>query len=85
MDIQRVWMDKRKTALTSRTAFRGVLLADRVVVMGRGRAHRRDHRIRPAAAAPSRPPASELNDYADRIRDLQVRAAVWRWLTCASG
>ena len=72
MDIQRVWMEKRKTAIhITHSIPEAVLLADRVVVMGP-----RPGRIveileidlrprRPLDRLPAR-----FNDYAGRIRDI---------------
>jgi NitT/TauT family transport system ATP-binding protein len=56
MDIQRVWMEKRKTALhITHSIPEAVLLADRVVVMRPGRLDKLPQRF---------------NDYAGRIRDI---------------
>ena len=72
MDIQRVWMEKRKTALhITHSIPEAVLLADRVVVMG-PRPGRIVEIIEIDLPRPRRldklPPA--LNEYAGRIRDI---------------
>jgi NitT/TauT family transport system ATP-binding protein len=72
MDIQRVWMEKRKTALhITHSIPEAVLLADRVVVMG-PRPGRIVEIIEIDLPRPRRldklPPA--FNDYAGRIRDI---------------
>jgi NitT/TauT family transport system ATP-binding protein len=72
MDIQRVWMEKRKTALhITHSIPEAVLLADRVVVMG-PRPGRIVEIIEIDLPRPRRldklPPA--FNEYAGRIRDI---------------
>ena len=72
MDIQRVWMEKRKTALhITHSIPEAVLLADRVVVMG-PRPGRIVEIIEIDLPRPRRldklPP--QFNDYAGRIRDI---------------
>ena len=72
MDIQRIWMEKRKTALhITHSIPEAVLLADRVVVMG-PRPGRIVEIIDIDLPRPRRldklPPA--FNDYAGRIRDI---------------
>ena len=72
MDIQRVWMEKRKTALhITHSIPEAVLLADRVVVMG-PRPGRIVEILDIDLPRPRRldklPPA--FNDYAGRIRDI---------------
>jgi NitT/TauT family transport system ATP-binding protein len=72
MDIQRVWMDKRKTALhITHSIPEAVLLADRVVVMG-PRPGRIVEIIEIDLPRPRRldrlPPS--FNDYAGRIREI---------------
>ena len=72
MDIQRIWMEKRKTALhITHSIPEAVLLADRVVVMG-PRPGRIVEIIEIDLPRPRRldklPPA--FNDYAGRIRDI---------------
>src|SRR4029079_12224302 len=72
MDIQRIWMEKRKTALhITHSIPEAVLLADRVVVMGPSRG--RSLEIRDIALPRPRrldklPP--QFNDYAGRIREI---------------
>jgi NitT/TauT family transport system ATP-binding protein len=72
MDIQRIWMDKRKTAIhITHSIPEAVLLADRVVVMG-PRPGRIVEIIEIDLPRPRRldklPPA--FNDYAGRIREI---------------
>ena len=72
MDIQRIWMEKRKTALhITHSIPEAVLLADRVVVMG-PRPGRIVEIIEIDLPRPrrldKRPPA--FNEYAGRIRDI---------------
>ena len=72
MDIQRIWMDKRKTAIhITHSIPEAVLLADRVVVMG-PRPGRIVEIIKIDLPRPRRldklPPA--FNDYAGHIRDI---------------
>ena len=72
MDIQRVWMDKRKTALhITHSIPEAVLLADRVVVMGPrpGRIVEIIEVDLPRPRRLDRLPAS-FNDYAGRIREI---------------
>jgi NitT/TauT family transport system ATP-binding protein len=72
MDIQRVWMDKRKTALhITHSIPEAVLLADRVVVMGPrpGRIVEIIDVDLPRPRRLDRLPAS-FNDYAGRIREI---------------
>ena len=72
MDIQRVWMDKRKTALhITHSIPEAVLLADRVVVMGPrpGRIVEIIEIDLPRPRRLDRLPAS-FNDYAGRIREI---------------
>ena len=63
MDIQKLWMETRKTALhITHSIPEAVLLADRVVVMGpRPGPHRRDSRYRSAAPAAARPVAGTVS------------------------
>ncbi len=72
MDIQRVWMDKRKTALhITHSIPEAVLLADRVVVMGPrpGRIVEIIDIDLPRPRRLDKLPA-RFNDYAGRIRDI---------------
>jgi NitT/TauT family transport system ATP-binding protein len=72
MDIQRVWMEKRKTALhITHSIPEAVLLADRVVVMGPrpGRIVEIIEVDLPRPRRLDRLPAS-FNDYAGRIREI---------------
>jgi NitT/TauT family transport system ATP-binding protein len=72
MDIQRLWMDSRKTALhITHSIPEAVLLADRVVVMG-PRPGRIVEVINIDLARPRRLDKlpAEFNDYAGRIREI---------------
>jgi NitT/TauT family transport system ATP-binding protein len=72
MDIQRVWMEKRKTALhITHSIPEAVLLADRVVVMGPrpGRIVEILEIDLPRPRRLDRLP-SKFNDYSGRIRDI---------------
>jgi NitT/TauT family transport system ATP-binding protein len=72
MDIQRVWMDKRKTAMhITHSIPEAVLLADRVVVMGPrpGRIVEIIEVDLPRPRRLDRLPA-RFNDYAGRIREI---------------
>ena len=76
MDIQRLWMETRKTALhITHSIPEAVLLADRVVVMGpRPGPHCRNHRYRSAAAAPARPaPGAVQRIFESHPRHLQIQ------------
>ena len=72
MDIQRIWMDKRKTAIhITHSIPEAVLLADRVVVMGPrpGRIVEIIDIDLPRPRRLDKLPA-KFNDYTGRIRDL---------------
>ena len=72
MDIQRLWMDSRKTALhITHSIPEAVLLADRVVVMGPrpGRIVEIIDIDLPRPRRLDKLPA-EFNDYSTRIRDI---------------
>ena len=84
MDIQRLWMETRKTALhITHSIPEAVLLADRVVVMGpRPGPHRRDHRHRFAASAPAGPvAASGFTNIRPAFATSSSRRACWRWIS----